>query len=76
MPKRSWVWQYYSTPEDSYVACNVCSKKLKYDKCTTNLIKHVKLHDISKPTEECSTVGESCSYILDFIRLYNSLITL
>ena len=63
MPKRSWIWEFYSGPENNYVTCNACNKKLKFDKCTTNLIKHMKTHNISKPdNSDISIVDENYSF--------------
>lgn len=47
MPKRSWVWEHYNDCEGGSAACNICAKRIKCDKCTINLIKHLKVYKIS-----------------------------
>lgn len=62
MPKHSWIWEYYTTSGNSSVKCVKCDKKLKYDKCTTNLIKHMKVHDIFKDTERNTIIEDGRPY--------------
>ena len=64
MPKRSWVWDHYSNPENGVMVCSTCNKKLKYDKCTTNLIKLAKIHNISKKTDsnDNTILENGCPY--------------
>lgn len=40
------------------------SEKIKYNKCTTNLIKHKKVHIISKKTENDNIIVHSTTGML------------
>ncbi|XP_076649885.1 E3 SUMO-protein ligase ZBED1-like [Halictus rubicundus] len=59
----SWVWNYFKHNDEDYeVECNVCAKRLKFSKCTTNMIKHANTHGISKEFVAQDTTEEYTPY--------------
>ncbi|KAK2579952.1 hypothetical protein KPH14_007632 [Odynerus spinipes] len=65
MPKRSWVWKHYDSC-DGQSECKICAKRIKSDKCTTNMMKHLKVLEIYKETTTTlSAISENVSSYAD-----------
>lgn len=55
MPKKSKVWLHFIKVDENKAKCNICAKHVATkDVNTTNLMKHLTMHNINLKPESCT----------------------